>query len=401
MTEHSHAPGSVIREMAAVVLADLPSFADRLTAMAPVREARVYARDGKVSSGDMWKSFHDNGRSVLLLITGGFEDEREWLAPAVATGRRRAEQGVPLEAVLHLGRLGGQLLWEMLLAEARKRSPAEFHEFIDSVMLLWEAIDRVLVAMVDSYHTWQAEARRRANRRKETLVSALIDGRGVDPLVSAHAEAELNLPARGQYVVVLATDEETDEESLRAAQSCLAAHGMQSVWLSRGDRVVWLVELGSSTASRVAELLTPHVHDRAGMSGGVDGFAELGVGHQLAETALLTQPTGVAGIAVLDERLPEAMVVSSPQLAQRLATRTLGRVLDLDEDEREMLLETLETWFQAERSAGRTGALLYCHRNTVLNRLRKVEQLTGKSLGDDRHQLACQLALMAYRTLLR
>jgi hypothetical protein len=401
MTEHSHAPRSVIREVASVVLADLPSFADRLTEMGAVQEERIYARNGKVPSADMWKSFHDNARSVLLLMTGGFSDDREWVDPPVATGRRRAEQGVPLESVLHLFRLGGTLLWEMLLAEARRRSPAEIEEFVDGAMLLWEATDRISVIMVDSYRTWQAEARRRANRRKEALVGALIRGRGVDPAVSAESAAELNLPARGRYVVVLVTGEETDEDSLRAAQSCLGAHGMQSVWLSRGDRVVWLVELGSGTPSRVAELLTPHMRDRAGMSGVVDGFAELGVGHQLAETALLTQPSGAAGIAVLDDRLPEALVVSSPQLAQRLAARTLGRILELDAAEREMLLDTLETWFRTERSAGRTGALLYCHRNTVLNRLRKVEQLTGKSLENDRHQLACRLALMAYRTLLQ
>jgi hypothetical protein len=170
MTEHSHAPRSVIREVAAVVLADLPSFADRLAEMGAVREERIYARNGKVPSADMWKSFHDNGRSVLLLMTRGFEDEREWLDPPLATGRRRAEQGVPLESVLHLFRLGGTLLWEMLLAEARRRSPAELEEFVDGTMLLWESIDRISVIMVDSYRTWQAEARRRANRRKESLV---------------------------------------------------------------------------------------------------------------------------------------------------------------------------------------------------------------------------------------
>ncbi|MFI9386729.1 PucR family transcriptional regulator [Kutzneria sp. NPDC052558] len=400
MTEQPHAPRSVIREVAAVVLADLPSFADRLSEMGAVREERIYARNGKVPKADMWKSFHDNGRSVLLLVTRGFEDEREWLDPPLATGRRRAEQGVPLESVLHLFRLGGTLLWEMLLAEARRRSPAELEEFVDGAMLLWEAIDRISVAMVDSYRTWQAEIRRRANRRKERLVGALIGGRGVDPTVAADAETELNLSARGRYVVVLSAGEEA-EEDLRAAQSCLAVHGMQSVWLSRGERVVWLVELAAAGPARVAELLTPHLRDRAGMSGVVDGFAELGVGYQLAETALLTQPGGAAGIAVLDDRLPEALVVSSPQLSQRLAARTLGRVLELDAPEREMLLDTLETWFRAERSAGRTGTLLYCHRNTVLNRLRKVELLTGKSLEDDRHQLACRLALMAYRTLLR
>jgi DNA-binding PucR family transcriptional regulator len=101
-----------------------------------------------------------------------------------------------------------------------------------------------------------------------------------------------------------------------------------------------------------------------------------------------------------DDRLPEALVAARPRLARRLAAKTLGRVLDLDDEERQVLLETLQAWFRADRSATRAGELLYCHRNTVLNRLRKLEQLTGASLEDDRHQLSCRLALMAYRNVL-
>lgn len=59
----------------------------------------------------------------------------------------------------------------------------------------------------------------------------------------------------------------------------------------------------------------------------------------------------MSGLAVLDDRLPEALVVAGP----RLADRALGRVLDL-------------------------------------------EQLTGASLEDDRHQLCCRLALIAHHT---
>ena len=104
---------------------------------------------------------------------------------------------------------------------------------------------------------------------------------------------------------------------------------------------------------------------------------------------------------MLDERLPEALVAASPRLAHRLAAKTLGRVLDLEDEERRVLLETLEAWFRADRSPSRAGELLYCHRNTVLNRLRKIEQLTGASLEDDRHQLCCRLALMAHDHLRR
>ncbi|MGW3999396.1 PucR family transcriptional regulator [Amycolatopsis sp. NPDC004772] len=393
MPGHPHASRRVIREVAAVVLTELPSFADRLTERGAVEEKTFYARGDWVAPADMRQSFMDNARSALVLMTEGFETRAGWIAAPLATGRRRAEQGVPLEAVLHLFRLGTELLWEMLLAVARRRSPAELTEFVDSVMVLWQATDRVSTAMVEGYRSRETQLRTRANRRREGLVRVLVEGRGADPAVAADAEAELGLPGHGRYVVVLVVGDLAAEDVVPVPE--LAALGIRVVVAPYRDRVVWLAELGGSTAGRLAGLLTPHLHHRAGLSGEVDGLAEIGIAYRLAEIALDTQPPEVPGLAVLDDRLPEALVAASPRLAHRLAAKTLGRVLDLEDEERRVLLETLEAWFRADRSPSRAGELLYCHRNTVLNRLRKIEQLTGASLEDDRHQLCCRLALMA------
>ncbi|WP_253209170.1 helix-turn-helix domain-containing protein [Streptomyces niphimycinicus] len=59
-------------------------------------------------------------------------------------------------------------------------------------------------------------------------------------------------------------------------------------------------------------------------------------------------------------------------------------MLDLPDDEREVLLKTLTIWYQSGRSAARAAGLLYCHRNTILNRPRRIEQLCGSSLEDHR-----------------
>ncbi len=378
--------------MAAVVLTELPSFADRLTERGAVEEKAFYARGDWVAPADMRQSFMDNARSALVLMTEGFATRSDWIAAPLATGRRRAEQGVPLEAVLHLFRLGTELLWEMLLAVARRRSPDELTEFVDSVMVLWQATDRVSTAMVEGYRSREIQLQTRANRRRERLVRVLVEGRGADPAVAAEAGAELGLPGDGRYVVVLVVCDLAEDV---VPVPDLAALGVRVVVAPYRDRVVWLVELGGTTAGGLADLLTPHLHHRAGLSGEVDGLAEIGIAYRLAETALHTQPPDVPGLAVLDDRLPEALVAASPRLAHRLAAKTLGRVLDLEDEERRVLLETLEAWFRADRSPSRAGELLYCHRNTVLNRLRKIEQLTGASLEDDRHQLCCRLALMS------
>ncbi|MGW5697144.1 helix-turn-helix domain-containing protein, partial [Streptomyces asiaticus] len=95
----------------------------------------------------------------------------------------------------------------------------------------------------------------------------------------------------------------------------------------------------------------------------------------------------------------EALVVSSPDLGTALADRMLGPVLGLEPADRELLLTTLAAWLEAGGSARRAGALLFCHRNTVLNRLRRYEQLTGRSLDHPREVMELSLALSAHRLL--
>ena len=43
------------------------------------------------------------------------------------------------------------------------------------------------------------------------------------------------------------------------------------------------------------------------------------------------------------------------------------------------LLDTLVAWFACEGSAQRAGQRLYCHRNTVLNRLRRCDPVTSRT----------------------
>ncbi len=64
-----------------------------------------------------------------------------------------------------------------------------------------------------------------------------------------------------------------------------------------------------------------------------------------------------------------------------------------------MLLDTLATWLACDGSAQRLSRRLYCHRNTVLNRLRRYEQLTGRSLSRPADLVEITLALTARRLL--
>ncbi len=65
--------------------------------------------------------------------------------------------------------------------------------------------------------------------------------------------------------------------------------------------------------------------------------------------------------------------------------------------ERDALLDTLEAWLDNGGSAERAASALYVHPNTVRQRLRKLEQRTGRALSDPRAAAELCIALETAR----
>src|SRR5690606_28401507 len=139
---------------------------------------------------------------------------------------------------------------------------------------------------------------------------------------------------------------------------------------------------------------------RIGVSSTVEGLAAVGGARELADTALRLCPE-TGGTVRLTDHLPAALVASSPELGAALADRLLGPLAGLEPADADVLLETLATWLACDGSAQRASRLLYCHRNTVLNRLRRYAQPTGRSLARPSDLVEVTLALTAHRLLPR
>ncbi len=77
------------------------------------------------------------------------------------------------------------------------------------------------------------------------------------------------------------------------------------------------------------------------------------------------------------------LMASSPDAATTVVSATLGPVLALPPERRELLIETVRTWLRRGQSVSATAAEMHCHRNTVNYRLRRFAELTGRSLADN------------------
>ncbi|MEU5162539.1 helix-turn-helix domain-containing protein [Streptomyces sp. NPDC020875] len=126
----------------------------------------------------------------------------------------------------------------------------------------------------------------------------------------------------------------------------------------------------------------------------VEGLERLGRARELAALALAASPSDGL-LHGLGDRLSRVFTVARPDLAADVAEQVFGPLRRLERAERAELLTTLAAWLDHGGSTRRAGEALYCHRNTVLNRLRRLERLTGRSPADPRDMVDLALALDA------
>jgi hypothetical protein len=388
------APG-IAGPLATDLLSRVPALTDSLVATIGEHNT-AYQGVAVVPTEDLWRSCHDNLTRVLELIAGAAGDEEHYDA-ARATGTRRAEQRMPLDGVLRSFRLGGRLVWEALIEQARGRDAVEADALLDVATRVWEVVDEISAQVASAYHEKQRSLLRVDEQRRATLWEGLLEGRGRE-VPFAHVVARvLGLPVDGRYAAVV-LDEHAGMD-LAACREQLAARGIGSAWQARANVVVGLLALGERTLASVLEVLRATLRAPAGVSLVAHGLADAETAYQQAMLARRTVAPGRREIAALHENMPEALLVSSPELAEGLARDWLGPLLELPGPERKLLLGTLETWVASACSTTRTGQAAHCHRNTVVNRLRRVEEITGRVLLGDAAPVELSLALRAARLL--
>jgi hypothetical protein len=334
----------------------------------------------------------ERGLRALIGVASG--TGRSSLSDAREVGRRRAAQGIPLEAVLRAYRLGGQVTWEALLEASRTSSRKHDTLLLEVAGSVWRTNDAECAAVAEGYRDEQRRLAGVDEQARQQVLEGLLDGRGGDPAFVRTATELLGVPLDGRLVVVAALVGGDGVPTLRDPAAALLRRGVRSVWGTRSGAQVGVVALGGLQTSHVMDWLQIVAGGPVGVSDVVDGAAAAGSAYRLAETAARTLPPGSSRVVTIDERLPEALLSNSPEISSRLVGQSFGGLLDLPDDEREVLLDTLEAFLESDGSPTRAADELYCHRNTVMHRLRRIETVTGRKLTDPRSRLLWQLALL-------
>ncbi|MGW7253763.1 PucR family transcriptional regulator [Streptomyces sp. NPDC054834] len=315
--------------------------------------------------------------------------------PARETGRIRAEYGMPLADTLHAYRIGFEFLWSRILEEARAHPEVSDTELVAGSAQIWALFGRYAEAVAEAHRETTAELSLQRQARRSALVEALLTGAIADRTTLWEAARELGLPERGPYAVVAAESAAPGTEPLAGTEAALRQAGLPSAWRLLPDQQIGLVALATPAAENTAVRILRRAHARVGISPGFDSLRDTPQALRFARLALAGLPGSGPGVARFDDD-PLAMVIAAaPAEAAHLVTVALGPVLDLPAPERARLLETLEHWFAAAGSAAGAADSLFVHPNTVRYRLRRIEELTGRTLADPRTAADFRAALLA------
>ncbi|MFI5956353.1 PucR family transcriptional regulator [Cryptosporangium sp. NPDC051539] len=386
--EHVDSPDrTVIAAAARSLLATVPELTDRLVAEFARREGVILAAEVRTMLSGLCRS----GLEAAIATLERPDGDRPDLRVAHEIGTLWAARGLPLDSLLRLYRLAGRVLWESLLQAA---GPAAAGTLAYQVGGVLRGIDQESTAAASAYR--QAEGRLLPVGRAHvaSAIDVLLSGRPADATAVEAAADVLDLPGRGRYVV--AVQRPGAPRSLVTAYGRTTHGGLRFAWRRGRDTDRVLVLLGDATLDVLETVLRPLAQHAVGIGLRVDRLTEAGKSLRTAELAVRTCGNAPE-IARFDRRLPHALVLAEPELADDLVREVLGAVLALPARHREPLLDTLEAWLRCEGSAVATARALYCHRNTVLYRLRRLQELTARSLGKPSDLVDLALALYAVR----
>lgn len=409
-------PTSVVRDELAhawsLLLGQADAIADSITLTLFERDNEAYHEAGPELRADVRASTRQHIRRGLQILAGHRDIDARVPAPdpgAVGiqadsaaelwreTGRQRARQGVPLEVVLNAYTMGARVLWEALVALARSADDAT--RIDDRVLLraaktVWSNLDVQNAVLVDAYRRESARLQRQDLQRQQGALDALLEGRGADPHFADEARAALDIGADDDIACVVGLDNAQPGEVLAPAEDRLDRLGITARWHVRSGVHYGLLAGALPGEDGLVDLFAPYAPGRMGVAASPEGIAGFAVAFQLATRAAETLGRGQHRVASVAQRLPEVLLAGSPQVTPLLVAETLGPILALPEAQSSTLKQTLAALLRHDGSPTHAAQELFCHRNTVIYRLKQIETLTGRSLSDPRDKMLLGLALI-------
>ncbi|AHW64570.1 Hypothetical protein CGLY_10625 [Corynebacterium glyciniphilum AJ 3170] len=341
------------------------------------RGARYY--DGIPELQDLWDNAVLAFRYLITALLDRPMSEDLASFPA-GVGARRARQRISLENVSSAVRTDFPIIWSVLLRCARDRG--------DLVVLalhteeLWSVVDRFVVAIQRGYLDESLiMARSDVIEQQRSLATIFTDTTATSADLE-HAALVLGIDNDATFWVLGTADEDdmgTVAERLERRSISVVEHARYGGGLLLAGTGPWLDD--DALATDVLDGIPGAAHPRpVTLSGVVAATATVQMLVSLGQEAA-TLRRSWAGLSIRQLATVEA----------DLRDVVLGPLEGVPD--RDTIVKTVLAYANTGSFAA-TSAALYCHRNTVLNRVRKFEEVTKIDLRHPRSLALVQLCLL-------
>jgi sugar diacid utilization regulator len=312
---------------------------------------------------------------------------------------RRVHQDVSLMSIQQACQIGGEIFWGTILACASLDVPAEREAALRAASTLLSHVSLVATIAAQAYLDAAEDVENDRQIVRRHLLEAILAGRAGAPATVRDARM-LGTDLHPDYVVVVARtlpaeDDASDERRanshrLRRAAGLLrdqlcADAGTPLVGVREGDLVCLCPASSAGGLDRVKDLVRPLAAPLAelGVAVGIGSWHPSPAGVPIAysearEAAEIALRSGLADrVVVFDDVLIDHVLRSNPHAA-RIIEDALGPLRAYDERRSTALVETLRTYLDTGLSVTRSAQALSVHANTVVYRLDRIRELTGR-----------------------
>lgn len=348
----------------------------RLPAMQKLFVERVQAIAGYSGDSFAVEELENSAVVSIGLILNSMAGEEHYprmVEFATGLGARRARQGVAAEALMSAVRLDFPIIWSTLL---RLSTPADASLMASRAEDVWRVVDDYASAIHSSYLSTRVAMAQQEAGVKQEFISALFSAQGRHVETRERFARAFDVNADAQYAIAAGKGQRAEE--LRK----LAAFPTPSnpIFLHESadyTYVFWPItelKFGTQDALPTGVATIP-----CGVAVSADGLMGLASAARVAAAlSELAKPTDHAPVTVDKHwaRLARTRLDETGVDLRALLELQLGscRVEEL-----ERLRETV-TCFLLNGNVAVTAETLFCHRNTILNRLRRFKEVTGIDL---------------------
>lgn len=304
---------------------------------------------------------------------------------------RRGVNAFPLDAY----RVGEGVAWRRLMdiAFALTSDASELHELLHVCSRSISAyIDATLTGIASQIELERDELTHGSHAERRETVALLLDGA---PIPRARAEQRLGYALTGNHTAAVVWSDSHDGDLARldrVAEAIGRTGGRPlSVLASSATRWVWTpgdVDLNALDASAAAA----DIRVAVGTSGaGVDGFRR---SHFEAITTqqMMARLHSRQQVARFTDVELVSLITADPDRTAEFVGRVLGDFAAASAE----LQDTVRVFVASQCNASRAAARLYTHRNTLLRRLARADELLPQPLAEHSVNVAVALDVLRW-----